>query len=108
MKNSILTILFALLSFGSFAQNGQGWVDLENMKAVMKQTFPLMMKNNDLSGAKQNAVELYEKAVLYNWNDIISDFRDKNQTLEQFCDFFERVMRKTHGITAETDQVTSN
>jgi hypothetical protein len=52
--------------------------------------------------------ELYEKAVRYNWNDIISDFRDKNQSLEQFCDFFERVMRKTHGITAETDQVTSN
>jgi hypothetical protein len=52
--------------------------------------------------------ELYEKAVRYNWNDIISDFRDKNQSLEQFCDFFERVMRKTHGITVETDQVTSN
>ena len=52
--------------------------------------------------------ELYEKAVRYNWNDIISDFRDKNQSLEQFCDFFERVMRKTHGITAETDQLTSN
>jgi hypothetical protein len=52
--------------------------------------------------------ELYEKAVRYNWNDIISDFRDKNQSLEQFCDFFERVMRKTHGITVENDQVTSN
>ena len=50
--------------------------------------------------------ELYEKAVRYNWNDIIFDFRDKNQSLEQFCDFFERVMRKTYRITAESDQVT--
>jgi predicted TPR repeat methyltransferase len=33
------------------------------MKTVMKQTFLPMMKNNDLSAAKQNAAELYEKAV---------------------------------------------
>jgi hypothetical protein len=33
------------------------------MKTVMKQTFPPMMKNNDLSAAKRNAAELYEKAV---------------------------------------------
>ena len=52
--------------------------------------------------------ELYEKAVRYNWNDIISDFRDKNRSLEQFCDFFERGLRKYYKITAESDQVTSN
>lgn len=52
--------------------------------------------------------ELYEKAVRYNWNDVISDFRDKNQSLEKFCDFFERELRKSYGITAETDQVTSS
>ena len=52
--------------------------------------------------------ELYEKAVRYNWNDIISDFRDKNKTLEQFCDFFERGLRKYYKITAESDQATSN
>lgn len=63
MKNSILTIAFALIALVSFGQKGQGWADLENMKAVMKQTFPPMMKNNDLSAAKQNAAELYEKAL---------------------------------------------
>ena len=63
MKNSILTITFALFALVSFAQKGQGWEDLENMKTVMKQTFPPMMKNNDLTAAKQNAAELYDKAV---------------------------------------------
>ena len=52
--------------------------------------------------------ELYEKAVRYKWDDIISDFREKNRNLAQFCDFFERVMRKTYGITVGTNQVTSN
>lgn len=63
MKNSILTIAFALIALVSFAQKGQGWADLENMKTVMKQTFPPMMKNNDLTAAKQNAAELYDKAL---------------------------------------------
>lgn len=37
--------------------------------------------------------ELYEKAVLHNWDDIVSDFRSKNPSLRQFCDFFERGLR---------------
>jgi hypothetical protein len=63
MKNSILTIIFALVALASFGQKSKGWTDLENMKTMMKQTFPPMMKDNDLTAAKKNAAELYEKAV---------------------------------------------
>ena len=63
MKNSILTIVFALVALASFGQKTKSWTDLENMKTVMKQTFPPMMKDNDLTAAKKNAAELYEKAV---------------------------------------------
>lgn len=62
MKN-VLTLALVLISFISNAQKNKAWAELEKMKTVMKQTFPLMMKNNDLSGAKQNAAELYDKAV---------------------------------------------
>lgn len=63
MKKSILTIVFAFVALTSFGQKNKGWADLENMKTVMKQTFPPMIKDNDLSGAKKNAAELYNKAL---------------------------------------------
>lgn len=63
MKNSILSIAFSLLCLVSFAQKGQGWAELSDMRMVMSQTFPPMLKNNDLAPAKQNAAELYEKAI---------------------------------------------
>lgn len=52
--------------------------------------------------------ELYEKALCHGWRDIVYDFRSKNPSLEQFCNFFERGLLEALRITAESDQVTSN
>lgn len=43
---------------------GQGWEGLKSMKMVMKQTFPPLIKENNLQPAKENAAKLYEMAVL--------------------------------------------
>lgn len=67
----------------------------------------LAMIEPDL-GMSYEYFELYERAVCYNWNDVITEFRDKNQSLAQFCDFFERGIRKYYEINPETDQVTSS
>lgn len=48
--------------------------------------------------------ELYEKALCHGWRDIVSEFRSKNPSLEQFCDFFERGLLKACRITSENDQ----
>lgn len=62
MKTRILVFAFLLVLSFSFAQKGKPWEALENMKTVMKQTFPPMMKSNDLSAARSNAGELYTLA----------------------------------------------
>lgn len=56
MKN-ILVALVILLTTSTFAlaQKGKDWVALSEMKALMKQTFPPLMKNNDLTPARKNA-----------------------------------------------------
>ncbi len=54
MKN-IFVALVILLTTSTFAlaQKGKGWVALSEMKALMKQTFPPLMKNNDLTLARK-------------------------------------------------------
>lgn len=48
--------------------------------------------------------ELYEKALRHGWRDIVSEFRSKNPSLEQFCNFFEWGLLKACRITSENDQ----
>lgn len=62
MKTKILVFAILFVSSFSFAQKAKPWEALENMKTVMKQTFPPMMKSNDLSPARSNADELYTLA----------------------------------------------
>ena len=59
MKN-IFVALVILLTTSTFAlaQKGKGWVALSEMKALMKQTFPPLMKNNDLTPARKNAAAM--------------------------------------------------
>jgi len=59
MKN-IFVALVILLTTSTFAlaQKGKGWVALSEMKALMKQTFPPLMKNNDLTLARKNAAAM--------------------------------------------------
>jgi hypothetical protein len=68
----------------------------------------LARKDNGISDTDACVFFNYEDAVLYNGMSFINDFRCHNPQLDQFCDFFERELRKGYGITAETDQVTSN
>ena len=59
MKNTIvaLVILFTTITL-SLAQKDRNWVALSEMKALMKQTFPPLMKNNDLTPARKNAAAM--------------------------------------------------
>lgn len=59
MKN-IFVALVILLATSTFAlaQKGKDWVALSEMKALMKQTFPPLMKNNDLTPARKNAAAM--------------------------------------------------
>ena len=56
----IVLVLLATFFFGnaSYAQKGKAWAELDAMKAVMRQTFPPMLKNNDLAPARANAAQM--------------------------------------------------
>ena len=62
MKKITLVACMSILALSTFAQKGNNWEALENMKKVMKQTFPPVIKQNDLSKARLNAKELYQLA----------------------------------------------
>ena len=68
----------------------------------------LVRKENGISDIDACIFFNYEDAVLYNGMSFINDFRCHNPQLDQFCEFFERELRKSYGITVETDQLTSN
>jgi hypothetical protein len=50
----------------------------------------------------------YETAIFRSYSDVVAEFREKNPKLREFCDFFERELRKYYKITVESDQLTSN
>lgn len=84
MKTKVLTLAILLISIFSFAQKPTGWADLDNMKTVMKQSFPPLIKNNDLGPAKANAAELYEKALALESGQKPKAFRKKTMA-EKFA-----------------------
>ncbi len=58
-------LIFLLISIMSVsAQKGHSWQQLSDMKSVMKQTFPPLIKDNNLQPIKDNAAKLYDAAVL--------------------------------------------
>lgn len=61
-KISTLFLLFISVMAVN-AQKDQDWSGLSEMKSVMKQTFPPLIKENNLQPAKENATKLYELAV---------------------------------------------
>ncbi|SOE23482.1 hypothetical protein SAMN06298216_3870 [Spirosomataceae bacterium TFI 002] len=63
MKKLSVLVLVLLTAFSVQAQKGNAWEGLSNMKSIMKQTFPPLIKENNLQPAKNNAAKLYEKAV---------------------------------------------
>lgn len=62
--NQIIAFLLLSLasSYVSMAQKNPQWEALDAMKVVMKQTFPPMLKNNDLQPARKNAKEMLRLA----------------------------------------------
>ncbi len=63
MKKISTLILLFISVVAVNAQKSQGWAGLSDMKSIMKQTFPPLMKENNLQPAKENAAKLYELAV---------------------------------------------
>lgn len=66
MKHTSKIIAFLLLSLASsyvIAQKKTQWEALDAMKVVMKQTFPPMLKNNDLQPARKNSQEMVRLAI---------------------------------------------
>jgi hypothetical protein len=62
-KLAILGVLF-LSILSSNAQKGGQWQALSDMKVVMKQTFPPLIKADNLQPAKDNAAQLYDAALV--------------------------------------------
>lgn len=77
MKKITVAVFLTLLAFSSFAQKHKNWEALENMKMVMKQTFPPVIKQNDLSKARINAAELYRLAQALEMENKPKAFRKK-------------------------------
>lgn len=87
MKKIVIVFLMLMSVMSVQAQmgqgKGQGWEGLTNMKTVMKQTFPPLIKENNLQPAKDNATKLYEMAVLLESGTKPKAFR-KKEMAEKF------------------------
>ncbi|CAM8664647.1 hypothetical protein MCEREM30_00003 [Paracoccaceae bacterium] len=84
---------------------GRKWINSDFLFEVQRSR---NLKGEPSLGYSAIYFKEYETAIFRSYLDVVTEFRAKNPKLREFCDFFERVMRKTYGITAESDQVTSS
>lgn len=79
----VITLIFAGISLSfTHDQKPQEWIALSEMKALMKQTFPPLMKNNDLEPARKNAAQMVVLAKNLQNGEKPKAFRSKEMALK--------------------------
>jgi hypothetical protein len=95
MKNTIVAlVILVTASTLSFAQKDKNWVALSEMKALMKQTFPPLIKNGNLGPARKNAA-----AMLVLAQNLENGKKPRPFTKKSMKDKFEAITKNAQVLT---------